>query len=191
VGGATAAAVAIGFLAWDALVEGPRRGRERVDAVFGIDRIDLPAPPIDVPAVGGGRFSLASARGQVVFVNFWATWCTPCRDEMPSMVRLGQELERAHPGRFRMVAVSVDETPEPIAEFFAGAPPPGLVVGLDPDQRVTRAYYCSARGRCPDSLKFPETYIVDASGRLVAYLVGPRDWSLPEARLFLERLLGS
>jgi thiol-disulfide isomerase/thioredoxin len=191
VGGVAAAAIAVGVLAWNALVEGPRRDRARVDAVFGIDRADVPAPPIETPTLGGGRFSLAATRGQVVFVNFWATWCAPCREEMPSMVRLGQELERAHPGRFKMVAVSVDEAAEPIGEFFAGPPPPGLVVALDPDQLVTRAYYCTARGRCPDSMKFPETYIVDGSGRLVAYVVGPRDWARPEARLFLERLLGS
>jgi thiol-disulfide isomerase/thioredoxin len=191
VGGVAAAAIAIGLLAWNVLVEGPSRERARLEAVFGIDRAAVPAPPIETPTVGGGRFSLASARGQVVFVNFWATWCAPCREEMPSMVRLGQELERAHPGKFRMVAISVDESPEPIREFFAGSPPRGLVVALDPDQLVTRAYYCTARGRCPDSMKFPETYIVDRDGRLVAYVVGPRDWSRPEARIFLERLIGS
>jgi thiol-disulfide isomerase/thioredoxin len=189
VGGAAVAAIAA-VLAVKAMWERPQGDRALVEAVFGVDRTDAPAPPIEVPTVDGGRFSLAEAGGQVVFVNFWATWCEPCRDEMPSMVRLGQELERAHPGRFRMVAVSVDETPEPIARFFDGAPPPGLVVGLDPDQRVTRAYYCTARGRCPDALKFPETYIVGPGGRLEAYIVGPRDWSQPEARRFLEALLG-
>ena len=159
--------------------------------MFGIDRADVPAPPIEAPTLDGGKFSLAAARGQVVFVNFWATWCAPCREEMPSMVRLGRELERAHPGKFRMVAISVDDGPGPIGEFFAGPPPPGLVIALDPDQLLTRAYYCTGRGRCPDQMKFPETYVVDQSGRLVAYVIGPRDWSRPEARLFLERIIGS
>ena len=59
----------------------------------------------------------------------------------------------------------------------------------DPEQIATRAYYCAARGACPDSYKFPETYIVDREGRLVAYIVGPRDWSTPAARQFLERLI--
>ena len=110
------------------------------------------------------------------------------------MVRLGQELAARHPGRFEMVAVSVDESWGPVSEFF-GAPPyvgkPGVKVLLDPNQVATRAFYCSARGgHCPD-LKFPESYIVDASGRLVAYVVGPRDWSDPTARAFLESLIGS
>jgi hypothetical protein len=66
-----------------------------------------------------------------------------------------------------------------------------VTVLLDPEQVTTRAYYGTARGgSCPD-IKFPETYIVDRSGRLVAYVVGPRDWSDPSARAFLEALIGS
>ena len=110
------------------------------------------------------------------------------------MVQLGRELAARYPGRFEMVAVSVDDTWDPVREFLGGPPylgKPGVTVLLDPNQVATRAYYCTARGgRCPD-LKFPESYIVDASGRLVAYVVGPRDWSDPAARAFLESLLGS
>jgi thiol-disulfide isomerase/thioredoxin len=164
---------------------------------FGIDRArdpSAPAPAIDLAALDGSRFSLASARGQVVFVNFWATWCPPCRDEMPSMVRLGKDLEARYPGRFKMVAVTVDEDLAVVREYFGAPPfsgvPPGMVIAHDPDQAVTRAYYCTARGSCPD-LKFPETYIVDKAGRLVAYVVGPRDWDHPGARLFLEALIRS
>jgi thiol-disulfide isomerase/thioredoxin len=192
---AVAAAVGIaGWQAYEALVARPAREADRArraELVFGVDRANAPAPPIELPTLDGGRFSLAASRGQVVFVNFWATWCPPCREEMPSMVRLGQELERAHPGKFRMVAVSVDDGWEPVGAYFRGPPPPGLAVSLDTDMLVTRAYYCAARGGCPDSYKFPETYIVDPTGRLVAYVVGPRDWSMPEARQFLERLIGS
>jgi thiol-disulfide isomerase/thioredoxin len=161
---------------------------------FGIDRADVPAPPFELAALDGTRLSLASLRGQVVFVNFWATWCPPCREEMPSMVRLGQELMARYPGRFRMVAISVDEELAPVKEYFGAppftGPPSGLTVAWDADQSVTKAYYCTARGFCPD-LKFPETYIVDRTGRLVAYIVGPRDWSNPAARAFLEELIGS
>lgn len=110
------------------------------------------------------------------------------------MVKLGRELAAKYPGRFQMLAVSVDEGWSPIQEYFA-APPflgdPGLTVALDADQRATQAYYCAVRGGvCPD-LRFPETYIVDRDGRLVAYMVGPRDWSDPTARAYLESLLGT
>ena len=191
-GAAVVVAVAA-YLAYDRLVTQPALERAAILG-FGVDRTDVPAPAIELEALDGSRFSLAQAKGQVVFVNFWATWCPPCREEMPSMLRLGRELEAKYPGKFRMVAVSVDESWSPVKEFFA-APPyfgkPGLAVALDPEQVATRAYYCGARrGACPD-LKFPESYIVDKEGRLVAFVVGPRDWSDPSARLLLESLIGS
>jgi len=176
-------------------VEAPPKVTAEQLAAFGVDAASAPAPPIELAALDGSRFSLGAAKGQVVFVNFWATWCPPCRAEMPTMLALGRELEARHPGKFKMVAVSVDEAWSPVQEFFA-APPymgsvKGLTVALDPDQRTTVAYYCAARGGCPDSYKFPESYIVDKNGRLVAFVVGPRDWSIPTARAFLEALIGS
>ncbi len=158
---------------------------------FGIDLTDVPAPPIELGAMDGGRLSLAAFRGQVVLVNFWATWCPPCRTEMSSLVRLGQELAQRYPGKFAMVAVSVDDAWQDVGAFFGGPPPAGLHIALDTGQMVTRAYYCAARRGCPDSYKFPESYIVDPSGRLVAFIVGPRDYTEPAARVFLESLIGS
>ncbi len=63
-----------------------------------------------------------------------------------------------------------------------------LSVVRDPDATAARAYYCTARGYCPD-VKFPETYVVDRSGRIVAMMVGPRDWTDPAARRWLEFLI--
>jgi thiol-disulfide isomerase/thioredoxin len=171
----------------------PAAPRSAADQL-GLDRTNVPAPPIELVALDGSRFSLASARGEVLFVNFWATWCPPCREEMPSMVKLGEELSARYPGLFRMIAVSVDEEIADVREYFASPPfsgmPPSLTVVHDPDQSVTKSYYCGARAACPD-LKFPETYIVDKAGRLVGYLVGPRDWDHPAARAFLEELIRS
>ncbi|MBK9516278.1 MAG: TlpA family protein disulfide reductase [Anaeromyxobacter sp.] len=153
------------------------------------------APSIELPTADGGRFSLAAARGQVVMVNFWATWCPPCAKEMPSMVKLGQDLARAHPGKFRLVAVSVDEAPDAVAKFFAAPPyrglPKDVVVALEPGAGdVTRGYYCGGRGACrPEDVKFPETYIVDRDGRIVALVVGDIDWSTPATRKYLEALI--
>jgi len=160
-----------------------------IDAARGDD-----APPFELPAQDGRRVSLAGFHGQVLFVNFWATWCPPCREEMPSMMALGRDLEARYPGKFRMLAVSVDDGWDPIRSFFAAEPYRGatapLTVLLDrADQATAVAYYCAARGGCPGEYKFPESYIVDRSGRLVAYVVGPRDWSDPRARAYLEQLL--
>jgi thiol-disulfide isomerase/thioredoxin len=181
-----AAAGIAAYQAWDARVGAPRRAEQALAVV----RTDVPAPPFRHATADGKTFSLADARGQVVFLNFWATWCPPCRDELPSMLQLGWELAAQHPGKFRMVAISVDDAWDVVRDFFGGATPPGLTVTLDTDQLTTRAYYCAARGACPESFKFPETYIVDGSGRLVAYVVGPRNWSDPAARAFLEHIIG-
>lgn len=104
------------------------------------------------------------------------------------MLQLGQELAARHPGKFRMVAVSVDEEWPIVQKFFGGRLPGGVEFLLDVDQSVTRQYYCAARGACPDSFKFPETYIVDARGNLVSYVIGPRDWSDPAALRYLDGL---
>ena len=179
-------AAVLGLEVWERLVVQPRLA----EASFDITRIAaLPAPDFSLETRGGRLLTLASLRGQVVLLNFWATWCPPCRDEMPSMLELGRELSRRYPGRFTMLGVSVDEGWEPIGEFFGGAVPPELLVALDRDQSATRAYYCGARGGCPRDFKFPETYVVDQSGRLVAFVVGPRDWSQNAPRRFFARLL--
>lgn len=152
------------------------------------------APGVELVARDGTRLALSSLRGQVVFVNFWASWCPPCREEMPSMMALGAELASRHPGRFTMLAVSVDEGWASIERFFAEPPFRGtsapLTLALDrKDQATTAAFYCAARGGCPGEYKLPETYVVDPQGRLVAYVVGPRDWSDPRPRAYLEHLL--
>ena len=183
---ALALAAVAGREAWERLVLAPRLAEQ----AFELLRIaPIPAPPLNLEMRDGRRLTLESLRGQVVFVNFWATWCPPCREEMPSMLRLGRELSRRHPGRFTMLAISVDEGWEPIAEFFGGPTPPDLTVALDRDQAATRAYFCAARGGCPKAFQFPETYVVDRSGRLVAFVIGPRDWSEAAPRRFLASLV--
>jgi thiol-disulfide isomerase/thioredoxin len=198
--GLSVAALAVALFAWqtyETIASRPTIVRQPARAAmetFGIARTNVPAPDIELAALDGTRFSLESARGEVVFVNFWATWCPPCIEELPSMVRLAQDLTARHPGKFRMVAVSVDEELADVKKYFEAPPfsgaPSVLTVAHDADQAVTQAYYCAARGSCPD-LKFPETYIVDKAGRLVGYIVGARDWAHPAARAFLEELIGS
>jgi thiol-disulfide isomerase/thioredoxin len=178
---------------WDATGGRAADAARAAEAAFDHERTDLPAPPFELVDLDGGKVSLAALRGQVVFVNFWATWCPPCRDEMPGMVALGKDLAARYPGKFKMVAISVDDGPNPVHEFlaappFGGVAATGLTVALDQDQAVAKAYYCKGRGECGE-LKFPETYIVDGTGRLVAYMVGPRDWTHPAARQLLERII--
>ena len=194
--GATAIIAAVAYFTWDVYLTRPKLERLQVDPakVFGVDRANVPAPPFELAALDGSKLSLAGLKGQVVFVNFWATWCPPCREEMPSMIQLGRELQQRFPGKFKMVAVSVDDGWDPVKEYFAappfGGPPRDISVVLDEGKTAPQAYYCSARGFCPD-IKFPETYIVNQAGQLVGYVVGPRDWSHPAVRAYLERIIGS
>jgi thiol-disulfide isomerase/thioredoxin len=153
------------------------------------------APPVELPTADGKTFSLAAARGQVVVMNFWATWCPPCAKEMPSMVKLGQSLARKHPGKFKLVAVSVDEEPAAVKRFFAapgyGGLPKDVVVAHEPGAGpVTRTYFCTGRGACrPEEVQFPETYVVDPSGRISAVVVGDIDWADPAVGRYLEALV--
>lgn len=111
------------------------------------------------------------------------------------MVRLGAALAARHPGKFRMVAVSVDDSPADVAAFFAKPPfrglPKGVTIAFDPQAGpTTRSFYCVGRGACgPDDVKFPESYIVGADGRIAAYVIGDRDWDDPAAAAFLESLI--
>ena len=150
--------------------------------------VDVLAPDVTVTGADGKPVRLSALRGQVLFVNFWATWCPPCIQEMPSMLQLGRALTAAHPGRFKMVAVSGDDGWEPVHAYFKqafGGAPRELLLARDNDATAAKSFYCTARGYCPD-VKFPETYIVDRSGRVVAMIVGPRNWDDPGFRQWLE-----
>jgi thiol-disulfide isomerase/thioredoxin len=111
----------------------------------------------------------------VVFLNFWATWCPPCREEMPSMEVLARKLE----GRqFVMLAVSVDESWDLVRQFF----PKGtsMSVVLDKDRTAPKLY---------GTEKFPETFLIDRSGRLRYQIINQRDWASPQAQACIESLL--
>ncbi len=124
---------------------------------------------------GGQAASEDQFRGRVVFINFWATWCPPCVEEMPSMLRLKEKM-RDEP-RFDMLAISTDEAWAPVRKFFERAPP--FEVLLDKEGDLARRY---------GTEKFPETYVV-VDGRLVGYIIGPRDWDTWYAEAYLRALV--
>ncbi len=136
----------------------------------------LPAADFTIPTLDGGRFRLIDQRGKVVFVNFWATWCLPCREEMPTMERLWRQ-HRNEP--FVMLAVSIDADPGGVQPFITQQ---GFTftVGLDPEQRLVNLF--RARG-------LPATFIVDRQGRVAAAAFGPRPWDSAPAHALIERLV--
>ena len=135
------------------------------------------APAFSLPALAGDvSLSLESLRGNVVLLNFWATWCKPCEDEMPAMESLYRELGGKD---FELIAVSVDDDRREVEEFVARM---GLTfpILLDSEKRVADAY---------QSHRFPESYLIDRRGVLVARYIGPRDWDAPAYADRIRRLL--
>lgn len=120
------------------------------------------------------RYCLA---GKVVFLNLWASYCIPCLEEMPAMVRLAQKMSR-EADDFVMLAVSWDEDPEDLGAFLARFPdiPRHMLIARDPEGALTRAL---------GTRLLPETYIVDQDRVLVARVQNARDWDSDESvRLF-------
>jgi peroxiredoxin len=137
-----------------------------------------PARAFTVPTLDGGSLRLADYRGRVVVLNFWATWCPPCREEMPAMERLYRRFEARG---VVVVAISIDADRSLVGPFVKEH---GLTfpVGLDPGMEVAGQY--GVRG-------LPATFLVDAGGRLVASALGPREWDSAEAAAVVESLLNA
>ncbi len=170
------------------------RGNEQVrhamveDIVaLGAETADRPAPQWSLMATDGQKVSLEDLKDKVVFLNFWASWCQPCVEEMPSMERLSRKYE----GRdLVMVAISQDDSMEAIGAFLQkrdqeGKPifPRGEVtmqILLDTSGTVSRTY---------GTQKLPETYIINRKGQIVARFVNKDDWDREEVDRFIERLL--
>jgi peroxiredoxin len=132
------------------------------------------APPFDLPGLDGQRFSLAQFKGSVVLVNFWATWCAPCREETPDLVRLQQRyLTRG----LVVIGLSMDGDPEPVRKFrddFKVKYPLAMA-----DLKVAKDY-----GKV---LGLPVTFLVGRDGGIVSKHVGAVDVKKLEAEI--EKLL--
>jgi len=140
-----------------------------------LGRIPARAPDFTVKDYLGRELRLSSLRGQVVLVNFWATWCKTCVVEMPSMERLVENM-RGKP--FRLLAVSVDDSWNEVREFFAKGTP--LDVYLDANREIPKQY---------GTEKFPESFLIDKNGDIRYYIVSDRDWSRPEVAACLDAMM--
>ena len=114
------------------------------------------APPVALETLDGGRFDLARSRGRLVFLDFWATWCDPCRASIPMV----QHFRRTHPG-VEVVSVDVGE-PTSLVRPFAAQFKMGDVA-LDPDQTVAHAFGVTG---------YPTMFAIDATGRVRAHWIG-------------------
>ena len=147
-------------------------------------KLDVPKEPRAIPTVGftdadGKALTIADFKGEVVVLNLWATWCAPCKKEMPTLAAL-QAAYATQP--VKVLAVSVDRDDDlNVAKADIAAVPP-LKLYRDPGYKL-------AFGLTPRAEGFPTTLIFDKQGRERARLSGEADWNSPEARELVERLI--
>lgn len=148
------------------------------------------APDFDLPSVGGDRVQLKELEGKTLLLNFWATWCAPCRQELPHLARLARELEGSG---VVLLLVSVDEHLEAVASLageLEGQGPmgrasaallrgrPSSVLSLwDPGERLASSYGTS---------RFPETYLIGPDGALHFRFIGPKAWGRDAVRDWVQ-----
>jgi len=127
--------------------------------------IGQPAPDFTLPNLNGKLVSLHDNKGKIIFLNFWATWCVPCRKEMPSMEKLYQAL-KGEP--FEILAVSIDSYGADVVAPFMADYQLSFPALLDTDGTVRRRYNVN---------NIPQTFIIDKEGVIVSKFIGSHDWS--------------
>ncbi|MDP8255513.1 MAG: TlpA disulfide reductase family protein [Candidatus Alcyoniella australis] len=135
------------------------------------------APDFTVQTMEGGRFALFEQRGKVVLLNFFATWCAPCRMEVPQLDALNARFADAN---FVMLAISSESGLRRVLPQFSSqfrSPP---LFAQDANNQITGSYRISG---------FPETYLIDKQGNIARRFIGPYDWNGPEFVALVQRLL--
>ncbi len=127
---------------------------------------------------------LKNFRGKVVLLNFWATWCLPCRIEMPSLDRLQVEMGGKD---FTIVAISIDrEGLSKVRPYYAKLGLKNLKIYLDPDQRTGYLKSSGKTGGAFPLYSFPISYIIDQKGRVAGYFPGPAKWDSPGTKRLIN-----
>lgn len=134
------------------------------------------APEFTLKDVNGRNVSIASLRGQVVLINFWATWCPPCRAEMPSMNRLYREYKGKG---LEILAISTDNSASKVKDYISKNSLAFQVL-MDDNIKVARQYKV---------FSLPTTFLIDRNGIIVDRFLGEQDWISPELKKRIEELL--
>jgi thiol-disulfide isomerase/thioredoxin len=136
------------------------------------------AVPFELTTLDGKVVKSSELAGKVLLVNFWATWCGPCKEEMPSLARLQKQLD---PAQFALLTVTTDLQRQGITHFLSQLGV-SLPVLFDEDQEVSRSFM--VRG-------LPTTIVIARDGALVGRVVGPRAWDSPEAVAVMRQVMES
>ena len=135
-----------------------------------------PAPDFQLEDNQGNLVSLSALRGKVVMVNFWATWCPPCRAEMPSMEKLHQAMAGED---FVMLAINVEENGRSAVADFLQKTPHTFPILYDEQGVVQRMY---------GVYKFPESFVITKDGMIDDKVIGAIDWAHPETIAYFKGL---
>jgi peroxiredoxin len=136
-----------------------------------------PAPDFVIENLSGGDTGLADYKGKVLLLNFWATWCMPCRAEMPGMEALWQKYREQG---FVVVGISNDEGSKKRVETFTRLLDLSFPILLDPEGEVNDLYEVS---------NMPTSFLIDRNGKIISRIVGSDDWMSQEAISIVEGLL--
>ncbi len=145
-------------------VEPPKLGETVADATFvGLDN---------------NTTTLAAHKDKLVIVHFWATWCAPCRKEMPSLERLSQKLD---PNKYALIGISVDEDINLVKEFKIKY---GIKFAeyIDLDKSLAEGHF--------GTTAYPETFIIGRDGKLVRHMIGEHEWDTPAMLKVLNNAYG-
>jgi len=147
----------------------------QVPAGFALHESPRSLPDIQFENGQGEAMSLADFRGKVVLLNIWATWCAPCRREMPTLERLQAELGGED---FEVVALSIDRNGLPVVkEFYEELGLQQLGMYIDPSGKASREL---------SALGVPTTLLIDRDGNELGRLAGPAEWDSPEMVAFIR-----
>lgn len=135
------------------------------------------APPCWLESLNGEKVQLSDLKHKIIFLNFWATWCGPCKKEMPSIETLYQRYKERD---FTFVTISVDyEGPEPVRKFIEKHRYRFPVL-LDPKGKTLDLFQIN---------KIPATLIIDRKGKVIGRVIGSRNWSSPEVFSMIDWML--
>lgn len=135
------------------------------------------APDFQLEDTKGNKVSLSDLRGKIVLVNFWATWCPPCIEEMPSMERLNEVVAG---NDFVMLAINTEENGRSVVPAFLEKTPYTFPILYDDKGVVQKSY---------GVFKFPESFIIRKDGTIAEKIIGPLDWSSLKTITYLKGLI--
>jgi len=171
----------IAFKSQSTPTQPPKRAASKIERLFhdlGILAVSQPNSPVEfrLADLNGKKISLSDFRGKIVFINFWATWCGPCRVEMPAMQKLHTRFKDQN---FAMVTINLQEPARKVREFVDR-------------YKLTFTVLLDSQGETGSRFgirALPTTFILDKSGRIMGQALGAREWNSKKAIALFKHLI--